>query len=190
MGMGRWTMNERSAHTHTRKKTEQRNERFYEMRIFWKIIIMEEAALSIWYGKYTLCAFKNIQFCIYIFICSQWIEWFGSSLFFDCTHNQFLYREIRSHFMMSTCLCQSQNMLLCMWFATERMRRRKWKKELRWRRYAENEIVNYMPNINFHLPPSGDHLIVTLGFFEVAHIQRFIAQNIFRTAAQYFFGSH
>lgn len=82
MGMGRWTMNERSAHTHTRKKTEQRNERFYEMRIFWKIIIMEEAALSIWYGKYTLCAFKNIQFCIYIFICSQWIERFGSSLFF------------------------------------------------------------------------------------------------------------
>lgn len=49
------------------------------------------------------------------------------------------------------------------------------KKELHWRwkkkecdkeEMQKNEIVNYMPNINFHLPSSGDLLIVTFYSFQ------------------------
>lgn len=71
------------------------------------------------------------------------------AFFFDCTHNQSRYAHSNTHTQTHSMTSASQNA------RTDLPRIEKDRPKRR--RCAEN----YMPNINFHLPSSGDRLIVT-----------------------------
>lgn len=139
---------------------------------------MEEATHSIWYGLVSV--FETFNF-VYEHKFSHIRNGSSAStlLIFTTRIIKFLYwthRNAFSNFIRrSTLRLWQSKYILCgwNWFLARRTNKgeKKWpvpsytmkKICIKW------NIVNYMTNINFHLPPSGDCLIVTVCCFDVAH---------------------